>query len=548
MFWDETTKQALGWSDVWAQFQTVSKPGQRLRRGVRPFLPDERAAWQESMQDWQVARTFAFEDAKACRDALVRVPDLAPVLNLIRQRAGVRVVDLFDVKTFLWQARDLQSRLEGVREPGFAWWPRLDWDALLRLLNPRGELVPAFSLQDLGDAVLDSLQEEARRLEAAIFAAKKEQTDRLRAAFGKAPTRDGLVILEKKHADLTHEDLRLQGVNVFEAVFEVIEPEAVREMRAERERLLVEIEDREALVLESIVTSLTPYADDLENAYDACGRLDWALAKAAVAQKWGACAAEWNECGVPRVEHNESRDTSDVLRSGWLLRTGWHPTARTGVESRGGVYTPLDMRLQPGVGLITGPNMGGKTVALKTLGLLQALAQHALPVPADEFRFEPVDRIGWSGGDEQSLVSGLSSFGAEMQRLAALLREPTRALLLLDEVARTTNPQEGERLAVGLAQYLMTTAHSALFASHFPGVTGVPGLQGFRVAGLRPDVWAKWESSQSSTPDPERLLAELQQAMDYRLLPAESQDVPQDALRIARLFGLPEEIIRKEGP
>jgi hypothetical protein len=77
-------------------------------------------------------------------------------------------------------------------------------------------------------------------------------------------------------------------------------------------------------------------------------------------------------------------------------------------------------------------------------------------------------------------------------------------------------------------------------------VTQVAGLQGFRVAGLLPEVLAAWEQDRTSA-DPDRLLAGLQQAMDYRLLPAQGLDVPRDALRIARLFGLPEEITRKEG-
>src|SRR3569833_3096567 len=132
--------------------------------------------------------------------------------------------------------------------------------------------------------------------------------------------------------------------------------------------------------------------------------------------------------------------------------------------------------------------MGGKTVVLKTFGLLQALAQFGMPVPAARFAFHPVERIGLSGGDEQSMDSGLSSFGAEVQRLAELLHGGTRALLLLDEVARTTNPEEGEALAIGLAGYLLHSGHAALMASHFPGVTGVPGIQGFRVAGLQRDV------------------------------------------------------------
>jgi DNA mismatch repair ATPase MutS len=525
MFWDETTQEAIGWADVWGQFQPLSKPGQRVRRAARAYLPHERDEWAAAMQDWQLLRASAADPdwAQACREALAKLPDILPILNVISQGAGLRVVDVFELKTFLWHGRTLHAL------QAFAWWPALDWEQLLRLLNPGGDLVPAFSLADVQDKALTDMQDDLQRIDAEVYRVKKEQTERLRQDFGRAPTRDGLYIVEKNQADLTHADLRLQSVNLFEAVFEVIEPPQVLELRAEREQLLTRIEDREAEVLHGLAAALAPHLEALERGYDACGRLDWALAKANAASKWGAGTAHWLTDPAP-----------------WHVEQGWHPTARTSVESRGGTYTPLDLTLSPGVGLITGPNMGGKTLSLKTLGLLQALAQYALPIPAAEFRFHPVERIGWSGGDDQSLVSGLSSFGAEMQRLAALLRAPGRALLLLDEVARTTNPEEGEALAVGLADYLRSSAHTALFASHFPGVTQVAGLQGFRVAGLLPEVLAAWEQDRTSA-DPDRLLAGLQQAMDYRLLPAQGLDVPRDALRIARLFGLPEEITRKEG-
>ncbi|PWK16356.1 MutS-related protein [Tumebacillus permanentifrigoris] len=544
MFWDETTKEAIGWTDIWGQFLPLSKPGQRVRRQACAYLPDQREAWEVAMRDWQQVREAARDAqwAKSCRDAFARLPDVLPILNLLRQGASVRVVDVFELKTFLWHGRELQALQT------FAWWPALDWEVLLRLLNPGGTLVPTFSLADLQDQTLNALQDDLQRLDAEVYRGRKEQTDSLCQKFGRAPTRDGLFIVEKNQADLEHPDLRLQSVNLFEAVFEVIEPPRVRELQAERERVLMRIEDREAEVLQGLVEQLAPHVEVVEKMYDACGRFDWAFAKATVAMKWEAGVTAWldgQRDAEPASADGNSVEASTALAP-WFVLSGWHPTARTTVESRGGTFTPLDLTLSPGVGLITGPNMGGKTVSLKTLGLLQALAQHALPVPAAEFRFHPVERIGWSGGDEQSLVSGLSSFGAEMQRLATLLHTPGHALLLLDEVARTTNPEEGEALAVGLAKYLRSSAHTALFASHFPGVTQVSGLQGFRVAGLRPDVLTAWELT-GHPPDPDRLLADLQQAMDYRLLPAQGLEFPRDALRIARLFGLPEEITRKEG-
>lgn len=571
MFWEETTKQAIGWGEIWESFQPISKPGQRYRRTVRPFLQGQHAAWQEAMQDWQTVCAVGDADwEKNCRDELQRLPDLPPLLTLLRQQASLRVVDVFELKTFLWHGRLLQE-LKEQKKLELPWWPTFDWAAFLRLLNPSGDLQPTFSLRDLGDEELNRLQDDLQRVESELYLVKKEQSDRLRATYGRAPTRDGLYVFERRQVEAIQRaeqdaELQLQGVNVFEAVFAVVDPPLVEAKRQERELLVTRIEDREIEVLQALVAQLMPHVEKWEAAYDACGRLDWAFAKVQVAQKWNACAAQWigeaeggvesgaDDWGTQSSEKEMLPNRSADHRAPWQVRQGFHPLARSGVESRGGMFTPLDLTLRPGVGLITGPNMGGKTVVLKTLGLLQALAQHALPVPAAAFHFHPVERIGWSGGDEQSLVSGLSSFGAEMQRLASLLENPPPALLLLDEVARTTNPEEGEALAIGLATYLQKSGHTALLATHFPGVTQVPGLQGYRVAGLRQDVLTEW-TMKSSPVDPERLLGDLHRAMDYRLLPADGQEFPRDALRIAELFGLPEELLttsrqvfdRKEG-
>ncbi|MGZ4113138.1 MAG: MutS-related protein, partial [Tumebacillaceae bacterium] len=162
-------------------------------------------------------------------------------------------------------------------------------------------------------------------------------------------------------------------------------------------------------------------------------------------------------------------------------------------------------------------------------------------VPAERFHFQPVDLIGLSGGDEQNMVSGLSSFGGEMQRIAHLLKQKGTALLLLDEVARTTNPEEGEALAIGLASFLVDSSHTAVMASHFTGVTQVAGIQGFRVAGLRTDVLAELEQS-GTTGD---VLQRLQSAMDYRLVKSDGGEVPKHAVRLAKCFGLPEQVLEK---
>ncbi|MCX7569640.1 hypothetical protein OS242_06660 [Tumebacillus sp. DT12] len=531
-FLPRATAQELGWAQVWAQCRPVSVAGQAFRRDVlgRPYRPGDEAAWREAVEDLRAVRAAAEADgtlAERLCQALAEVPDIEAMLRLLQQGAALRQVDFFELKKMLWHGREIERAL-GAGGLSFSWWRTLDWERLLRLLNPEEELVPAFALSEAADGELARLRGELSRIEGRIAARKKEQHDSLRTRYGRAPGRDGLYVWERGEAarEVAAEDAELELVlkNRYETVFRVVDQADVTAMRARRKDLLTEIEEREVAVLAEMAVCLVQEVPDLHEARTALARLDWTLAKVELARAWGGSLPEW------------------VTDQPWRVAGSWHPAAREAVEARGGVYTTLDLELQPGVGLITGPNMGGKTVALKTFGLLQALAQYAMPVPATVFHFQPVERIGMSAGDGQSLEGGLSSFGAEMSRLVALLTERGRALLLLDEVARTTNPQEGEALAVALASWLCETEHTAWIASHFPQVTRVPGVQQYRVAGLRGEMLERWEGEGGGAGD---VLARLQAAFDYRVIPSDRQEVQRQAVRLARCLGLPEDLVER---
>jgi DNA mismatch repair protein MutS2 len=166
-----------------------------------------------------------------------------------------------------------------------------------------------------------------------------------------------------------------------------------------------------------------------------------------------------------------------------LIKRGRHPLLEKRLRAQGGEVVPLDLELTTAERqlIISGPNTGGKTVALKTTALLAMMAQAGIPVPAEQASFPVFTAFLADIGDAQSIEAALSSFSGHitnLDRLAQLADE--RALVLLDELGSATDPEEGAALAVAVAEYflkagawsLISTHHTSLkvYAANTPGV------------------------------------------------------------------------------
>ena len=171
------------------------------------------------------------------------------------------------------------------------------------------------------------------------------------------------------------------------------------------------------------------------------------------------------------------------------IRTGRHPV----IESAGERFIPNDVYLNNStdrVLIITGPNMGGKSVYLRQTALISVLAQIGSFVPADEARISIVDRIFTRVGASDSLARGRSTFMVEMTETANILNTATpRSLVLLDEVGRGTSTFDGLSLAWAITEYLHDNPQHAaktLFATHYHEMTELakllPGVRNYQMA------------------------------------------------------------------
>jgi DNA mismatch repair protein MutS2 len=263
------------------------------------------------------------------------------------------------------------------------------------------------------------------------------------------------------------------GQTVFVEPFETIEfnnklVQLSEDESAEITRILLELTER-----------LRTQLGALQFALAAIAELDSVFARARFAREF--------DCTLPQFSTDSSLD----------LREARHPVLADTLRAHGRNVVPMSLALggEETVLVISGPNTGGKTVALKTIGLAVLSAQSGIPVAAEAARLPIVDRVLVDIGDEQSIAADLSTFSAHMLNIRAMLEAATpNSLVLVDELGTGTAPEEGAALAVALLDEfrarhcltLATTHHDRLktYASTTPGV--VNAAVEFDEVNLRP--------------------------------------------------------------
>lgn len=195
-------------------------------------------------------------------------------------------------------------------------------------------------------------------------------------------------------------------------------------------------------------------------------------------------------------------------------------------------YQPIDITLHPGVCLITGANMAGKTVLLKSVGTAQIMAQCGMYVPASKAVVRLFEGVVTSIGDDQDEMNGLSSYAAEIIKISDIIDtcRHHKMLVLIDEPARTTNPVEGKALVQAIIKILNTMNSTTLVTTHYSQL-GVE-CRRLRVKGFVENL--------SDLPlNPQNI----NRFIDYSLTEDNSDDVPHEALRIATILDCDPEMI-----
>jgi DNA mismatch repair protein MutS2 len=474
--------------------------------------------------------------------------DIRPQADLAARGGVLDPQALMDVKSTLISCRELKETFE--KKSGE--YPRLSQiafglpethglvSAITRIISERGDVLDSASPK-LAD-IRRNLRVAHDRLMSRL---QKYVTDSKTVSMLQDPIitqRDGRYVIplraefKGKIKSIVH-DQSSSGATLF------VEPLPVVEANNQIRELQLAERDEERRILAEVSAQVGEHAVELKYGVENLAVLDLAFAKAKYAEELKA-----SEPIMHKMDHGSSRmDKDSTINHPPLtisLLHARHPLLNPDT------VVPTDFDPRPGTRavVITGPNTGGKTVSLKTVGLLVLMAQSGLHIPAQSGSELPCfDSVYADIGDEQSIEQSLSTFSGHITNIIRILKKAdNRSLVILDELGAGTDPQEGAALARAILAHLLERGITSLVATHYPELkTYAHSTDGVVNASLEFDIKTLRPTYKLTIGLPGRsnaLLIAQRLGLDEKLVAAAKAEVNPDDIRADKLL----DDIRKE--
>lgn len=375
--------------------------------------------------------------------------DIASTCKRLEMGADLSIEEFLLLKRVIFASRELKNfydNLENVRLDHLAnWFEKLhDFPHLqgnLQAINEAG-FIENFASEELA-RIRRKIHDSESRVRDVLQDLLKQKAQML--IEGIVASRNGRQVLPVKNtyrnkiAGVVH-DISASGNTVY------IEPREVVKLSEEIASLRADERYEMMRILQELSERVRPHAAEIANDAWIIGRLDLIRAKVRFIQETGAV--------VPQVSEEQEIQLLHVR----------HPLVKNAVAND--VHFGKDLTAI----VITGPNTGGKTIMLKTLGLTQLMAQSGLPILADKgSRVGIFEEVFADIGDEQSIEQSLSTFSSHMTNIVDILGKVNQnSLLLLDELGAGTDPQEGAALAMSILEDLRLRQVKTMATTHYP--------------------------------------------------------------------------------
>jgi DNA mismatch repair protein MutS2 len=521
------------------------------QRRIAELLPSLDRAWIETQH--QLTTEIREYRRVGGRFEFAGLPEVRKLIE--KSRIAGAALETSEIRDVVLVADRAAEWREIVRQPPAAM--RSDCaavDALSAGIQDFTGFLRSFRNKILPDGTLDDrASPELSRVRREIEKQKRQIQESLRGYLRKlaegGTVQDELITIRGERFVIpvkVEQKRRVQGVvhgtsSSGQTVF--VEPLETIEQNNELVRLLDEEQAEVHRVLLEMTRHIGENADAILAAAEILAELELQFAKARFAEDYNCVAVSL--CGQSSCGDGRPRP-STASEARLILHRARHPLLERNLNLKNTKIVPITIELEGDHRqlVITGPNTGGKTVSLKTLGLLALMAQSGIPVPADRADMPVFDSVLADIGDYQSIEQNLSTFSAHVTNIDFISRTATaNSLVLLDELGSATDPEEGAALAVAIAEHFrkagcmiaIATHHTSLkvYGANTPGVTnasvgfdettlqptyelkiGVPGASaGINIAqrlGLNPAIIASARSRLGSqTQDVARFLDRL---------------------------------------
>ena len=402
--------------------------------------------------------------------------DIRPAADLAARGGVLDPVQLLDIKSTLISCREIKKSLERKTDE----YPRLAQiaaglpeshgivDAITRVLSERGEVL------DSASPKLATLRREIKiahdRLMSRLQKYLTDSGNKLQEPI--ITQRDGRYVIPlraefKGQIKAVVHDQSASGATLF------VEPLPVVELNNKVRELELQERDEERRILYQLSAQIGEHREELIYGVENLAVLDLIFAKAKYAEELKASEpvlrkveGKGQKAGIIKQSSVDSKQSSVNSRPSIELIQARHPLLDPNT------VVSIDVDPKPGTRaiIITGPNTGGKTVSLKTVGLLALMAQSGLHIPAQSGSELPCFQAVYADiGDEQSIEQSLSTFSGHITNIIHILKQiDHRSLVIFDELGAGTDPQEGAALARAILNHLLETGCTTLVATHYP--------------------------------------------------------------------------------
>ncbi len=383
---------------------------------------------------------------------MISFPDIRPALSICAKGGSLSAGMLLSVAEMLRASRTAQDALVTERENTPIL--RAKAEGLFVARNLEKDITDAILSEDeIADRASSELMNIRRHLRGAQDRIKEKLNQMIRSAAMQKYLQDPIITMRGDRyvlpvkaefranvPGLVH-DQSSSGATVF------IEPMTAVEMGNELKQWELKEQQEIARILAALSAEVAPYADSMKETVGLLAELDFIFAKGLLSRRWMCLSPKMNNKGylhIIRGRHPLIDPEKVVPATIWL----------------GDEFTTL---------VVTGPNTGGKTVTLKTVGLFTLMAQAGLQIPADPGTEMAVfEQVFADIGDEQSIEQSLSTFSGHMTNIVKIIHEVTpRDLVLFDELGAGTDPTEGAALAQSILTRLLHIGVRTMATTHY---------------------------------------------------------------------------------